>query len=223
MTSVYDSLVELVFSDAFSPGQRLIERDLAARLGVSRIPLRESITRLVAESMLVREGRQRTQVRLRAYTNEEVRDLYRYRLALEAANLEMAVAAAQPSDFQQLERTCKQADGLIHAYRSVRRARLDHQFHLQLAEASHNERMITLIRNVLIECHYAFFIRPTQQRRPQWTDAQAEPYLAFIAGQHRQIVQSLRARDLAGAQRLMRAHLAPPAQVNAVQSEAIGV
>src|SRR5688500_796944 len=49
---VVDSLREAIRSGLLPPGVRLVERDIAARLGVSRIPVREAIQRLAEEGLV---------------------------------------------------------------------------------------------------------------------------------------------------------------------------
>ena len=43
---VYQSLQDAIVSGELAPGQRLRDQDLAARLGVSRTPVREALQRL---------------------------------------------------------------------------------------------------------------------------------------------------------------------------------
>ena len=47
--SVYEALVELVIAGRLTPGQHLVETELARQLGVSRQPVREALHRLEAE------------------------------------------------------------------------------------------------------------------------------------------------------------------------------
>ena len=46
-------LVRLIFSEEFLPGERLVERDLAARLRLSRIPVREVLQKVVSKCILL--------------------------------------------------------------------------------------------------------------------------------------------------------------------------
>ncbi|MEO1961024.1 MAG: GntR family transcriptional regulator, partial [Paracoccus sp. (in: a-proteobacteria)] len=48
---VYDRLCEQIRSGTIRPGARLTETELAARLGVSRTPVREAIRRLEADGL----------------------------------------------------------------------------------------------------------------------------------------------------------------------------
>src|SRR5215216_7446599 len=48
-------LVRLIFSEAYLPGNRLVERDLAAKLELSRIPVREGLQKLVSKGILLKD------------------------------------------------------------------------------------------------------------------------------------------------------------------------
>ena len=67
-------LVRLIFSEEFLPGDRLIERDLAARLDLSRIPVREGLQKLVSKGILLKDEVNRG-LRLREYSPDEVAHL----------------------------------------------------------------------------------------------------------------------------------------------------
>ena len=55
-SSVYSTLCDMAISYEFKPGERLSESELALRLGVSRTPVREALTRLVADGLTKRLG-----------------------------------------------------------------------------------------------------------------------------------------------------------------------
>lgn len=56
-------LVRLIFSAAYQPGDRLVERDLAAKLDLSRIPVREGLQKLVSKGILTRRWSWRVETR----------------------------------------------------------------------------------------------------------------------------------------------------------------
>ncbi|TDE07448.1 GntR family transcriptional regulator [Jiangella asiatica] len=60
---VYESLEELILDGRLKAGERLVESDLAARLGVSRGPIREALQHLERDGWLEVRPRQGTYVR----------------------------------------------------------------------------------------------------------------------------------------------------------------
>lgn len=63
------------------PGSRLVERDIAAELDVSRLPVREAIRTLVAEGVVI--ARPRTWAVVREFTRQELQDFGEVREAIE--------------------------------------------------------------------------------------------------------------------------------------------
>jgi len=73
---VTDELRAAIHSGELAPGERLVERKLADRLGVSHIPVREALTRLAEERLIVREPRRGARVaQLTASDLEEISSL----------------------------------------------------------------------------------------------------------------------------------------------------
>ena len=205
--AVYDRLVELVFSGTYEPGANLTERALAEQLEVSRIPVRESLGKMVAQGLLLGGGK-REGVRIRQYTPDEVRQLYEFRLFLETGAVRAAAKYAQAADVEQIEATWKEMEQHVGDYGSQAWAKLDHQFHGALAHASHNKRVIATVRLLLTECHYVFYLRPSRQRR-QPSATEAKEWMATVQREHRQMIEQIVAGDADGAEQVIRQHIVP--------------
>lgn len=52
----YTLILEAIDAGVYQPGDRLVESELADRLGVSRTPVREALQRLETQSMLAQDG-----------------------------------------------------------------------------------------------------------------------------------------------------------------------
>ena len=98
----YAQLREALMGGAFSPGQRITIRTIAAALGISPTPAREALGRLVAERAL-EFGANRT-VFVPKLTPEKVREIYKLRLALEVMASEAAVPSFTDDKCAALER-----------------------------------------------------------------------------------------------------------------------
>lgn len=73
---VADELRAAIHSGELAPGERLVERKLADRLGVSHIPVREALTRLAEERLITREPRRGARVaQLSAQDLQEISSL----------------------------------------------------------------------------------------------------------------------------------------------------
>src|SRR6266403_4218186 len=87
---VYNQIKTLILCNEVLPGQKLHHQELSERLGVSRTPVREALTRLVQEgyvSFLPNRGFTCKEIRL-----QEADELYQLREALEAFAVEKAIA-----------------------------------------------------------------------------------------------------------------------------------
>lgn len=85
-----------IIAGSLRPGDRLVERELAERFGVSRVPVREAIRALVAEGFVHFETPRRTVVR--RLTPTDVKELFELREALEVYAAGLAASRATPED-----------------------------------------------------------------------------------------------------------------------------
>jgi DNA-binding GntR family transcriptional regulator len=92
---VYHTLRSHLRSGLIVAGQPLQEVQLAEKLGVSRTPVREALTRLASEGLLVSDGRSFV---VPALSLEDVDDIYEVRFLIEPAALRrIAQLAADPA------------------------------------------------------------------------------------------------------------------------------
>src|SRR5580658_5969207 len=94
-------LRDMVVSGTLGSGDRINEAEVAARLGISRGPLREAIQRLGAEGFI--EFRQNRGAFVRTITLDDVRHMYEVREAIEVKAAHLAATRATPEGIAQLE------------------------------------------------------------------------------------------------------------------------
>ncbi|MBN2580637.1 MAG: GntR family transcriptional regulator [Pirellulales bacterium] len=202
--SIYDRVVRhIFFSGELPPGSKVVEKVLADQLGVSRIPIRETLGKLAGQGLLV-DGLNGQGVRLRRYTAEETRQLYELRELLEGGAARAAARAANDADITRMEMICNQSESEIGDYGSQRWADLDHAFHAALADASHNDRIARLLKLMLTECHYLFYLYPSAVGRPTPAHEDAVQRMQSILNDHRVLLQLICAGDADGAERKAR-------------------
>lgn len=88
--AVTAALRRAIREGVLAPGQRLTQAEIAKQLGVSRIPLRDALRRLSADSLVQIDGHKGARVTV--LTAEDVTELYEMRILLEAKCMEYAVA-----------------------------------------------------------------------------------------------------------------------------------
>ncbi|GAA3758838.1 GntR family transcriptional regulator [Streptomyces tremellae] len=89
-----------IVSGQLPPGTRLVERELAESLGVSRVPVREAIRTLTAEGFVVALSPRRVVVR--TLTPDDVDQIFELREALEVHAAGLAAQRATPAGLRRL-------------------------------------------------------------------------------------------------------------------------
>ena len=189
--SVREAIRELVIGGELRPGDRLVERQLADRLGVSRVPVREALRQLAHEG-LVDERPTRGMV-VRRLDDEDVEALFEVREALERILCRRVVATASDEGLDRLDAAVRGTDAALAS--SDSRAAVE-------SNASFHEVLVDLAGSPVL----AAVMEPVAGRM-KWLLSQHEDPAAMNTD-HAAIAQALRSRDLAAAERLCREHLA---------------
>ncbi len=87
----YTLLLEAIEAGVYKPGDRLVESELAERLGVSRTPVREALQRLETQAMLTRDGRS---LIVASLDHNQLAELYTVRTELEGLAARLAARHA---------------------------------------------------------------------------------------------------------------------------------
>jgi DNA-binding GntR family transcriptional regulator len=134
--SVYEALVELVIAGRLTPGQHLVETDLARQLGVSRQPVREALHRLEAEGWVDLRPNQGAFVHVP--TDQEVDQLLDVRELLEVETARLAARGAAAGQLARLRVICHEGEAAVEAGDTERVVSVNNQFHDALAEIAGN-------------------------------------------------------------------------------------
>lgn len=129
----YDLIINAIDHGEYGPGDRLVESDLAERLGVSRTPVREALQRLELESFLTRDGRSLIVATL---DHTQLGELYTVRAELEGLAAYLAAQHAAPEEIRVLYDMIEQDRKIVDDHEMLSRA--NRRFHRQLHLASHN-------------------------------------------------------------------------------------
>lgn len=136
---VADELRAAIHSGELAPSERLVERKLAERLGVSHIPVREALTRLAEERLITREPRRGA--RVAALTAKDLEEIASLRIVLEqfmAIRVQERWTDASAERLQQIIDAMESAE--VGDMTEV--LRQDRAFHEALAELS-DHRFVT--------------------------------------------------------------------------------
>jgi DNA-binding GntR family transcriptional regulator len=137
---VYDGVRADIVHGVLRPNQRLVEVELAERLGVSRTPVRETLQRLALEG-LVRRNRGRWVVH--EHSPDEIRSIYEVRAALEGYAAFLAAGRATSTELSALEALYPPGDEAVELVPDVQ-VELNERFHDGVIAAAGNARLAQL-------------------------------------------------------------------------------
>jgi DNA-binding GntR family transcriptional regulator len=146
---IADQLRSAIMYGSLPPGSQMGEADLAAKLGVSRGPLREAMQRLVQEGLL-RSERHRGLFVI-DMDAADVRDVYQARLAIERAACQLIMQGNRGEAMAALSAAL---DGILAAAASRDRIAMsdaDQAFHQALVACSGNSRLVRMAQTLLVE------------------------------------------------------------------------
>lgn len=203
--SVTDQIMGRIFSGELAPGTQLVERTLADELGVSRIPVREALKNLVVQGLLI-GGEKGQGVRIRDYSHYDIQQLFDYRCILETGGVRAAARARTPADIACLEVIVEGMEQAPEDYGTPDWAERDHQFHLAVVAASHNERLIRPHELLLREWNYVFYQHPV---RLGLGNRYVRPAQEFeeVLEDHRRISQDIADGNVDEAEQRIRRHI----------------
>jgi DNA-binding GntR family transcriptional regulator len=192
---VYNQIKNLILCNEFMPGQKLHHQELSERLGVSRTPVREALTRLEQEgyvSLLPNRGFICKEIRM-----QEAEELYELREALEAFAVEKAITNLTEIAIEQLRNRIDLYGADAQRPFTRERLRYDQDVHLEIAELAHNETLKHTLGHV--------FERIVLKRR---TDGLYDPARGITAHQeHLCLLKAMERQDTDDAVRIIRAHI----------------
>lgn len=214
---LYLSLKTAIVKGQMDSNRTLTETDLVKASGISRTPVREALTRLVAEGYLRTVPRKGYCVM--NLSTGVLKQLYEVRQLMEGYAAELAAQRISHEELAQMERLVQESERVLsksEATQTKAVLKLNDQFHSLLYQASRSEPLVNLIRHLATQ--YAIYGNITLNHPGERQRSVRE---------HAEILNALRNHDSAAAGQLMRQHVAQAleyilAQVNETQEPPAG-
>ncbi|CAM5369365.1 GntR family transcriptional regulator OS=Streptomyces aurantiogriseus OX=66870 GN=GCM10010251_80360 PE=4 SV=1 [Streptomyces aurantiogriseus] len=175
---VLAALRQEIISGRLRPGDRLVERELAERFGVSRVPVREAIRALVAEGFVLFETPRRTVVRRLSRT--DVKELFELREALEVYAAGLAASRATPEALAELRHLLDQAAEATRAGDAETITDINTRFHDRILALAGNSLLISVMEPV--------------DGRLRWLTRQNEEWPQLLT-EHRDLYEAIASGD----------------------------
>ena len=188
----YKELKEAIIRGELSPGQRIYIEEWQERLGVSRTPIREAIRKLEAQQLI--EKKRTVGSYVKKISEEDIRNLYSVRLALEELAIVEAIERASSNEIEQLrflQRSMEQSKNLLDI------PKLGKNFHAMIYKFSRNPINQEMIKTIQTQIdRYRYLSTAVEKNRSQQA-----------IEEHKAILRAILARDVENAKKLMRLHI----------------
>jgi len=191
---VIQTLRQAILTGELAPGERLLEIQLADKLGVSRTPVREAIRELAQEglvTMIPRRGAVVAQI-----TEKSMNDVLEIRRALDALSVEMACDRITEEGLVALKGACDKFEQKLKTGEMREIVEADMKLHDIITQATGNVRLHQLVNNLYEQMYrYRFeYIKDTTRYET-------------LVKEHRIIYESIRNKDKETAIQTAKIHI----------------
>lgn len=191
---VFQTLREAILKGDLRPGERLMELQLASKLGVSRTPIREAIRMLEQEGLAVTIPRKGAEVA--RMTEKNMEDVLQIREALDELAVQVACDKMTDQQLENLTLAMKNFENAIQAGDLKKAAAYDVEFHDIIYESTDNPKLVTLLNN-LREQIYRYRVEYLKEK---------DNYPMLIK-EHETIVTALKEKNKERVSDAMRCHI----------------
>lgn len=200
---VFNTLREAILKGELKPGERLMELQLASKLGVSRTPIREAIRMLQQEGLAVTIPRRGAEVA--KMTEKNMEDVLQIREALEILAVQLACEKVTEQQIVYLGEAVEEFERAVKTGDLKQITQSDIDFHDKIYEAADNPKLVSLLNNIR-EQIYRYRVEYLKE----------EENYPNLVEEHRRIFAGLKSRDKSFVTEMTEKHLKN--QANAVKA-----
>lgn len=191
---VFLTLRQAILKGELQPGERLMEIQLANKLGVSRTPVREAIRKLQAEGLVLMIPRKGAEVA--DITEKSLTDVLEVRQALEKLAVQLACDKITAEEIEALEEAALDFRKIAAGDDVTATAEADVRFHDIIYLSTDNQKLVTLLNN-LREQMYRYRVEHLKNKNV---------YPRLFA-EHDEIIRCLKAGDKESATAIVGDHI----------------
>lgn len=191
---VFNTLRQAILRGEMEPGERLMEIQLAQKLGVSRTPIREAIRKLELEGLVIMIPRKGAEVA--HITEKDMRDVLEVRSTLEELAVTLAIQNATDEKIEELRAANKVFESAVVSKDVVNIVDTDVKFHDILYSMTDNARLIQIINN-LSEQMYRYRLEYVKDARTH----------SILISEHNDIIREIKDKNVDVARKVIRQHI----------------
>lgn len=191
---VFKTLRQAILKGELEPGERLMEIQLAERLGVSRTPIREAIRKLELEGLVLMIPRKGAEVAKISESN--LRDVLEVRRSLEELAIDLACQRMTEEEFEALKAAQQKFAQAIKKGDAMQIAQSDELYHEIIYNSTKNAKLVQVLNN-LREQMYRYrleYIKDEDKRQ-------------ILMIEHENILKALSLRHVQEAKQAVREHI----------------
>ena len=192
---MFNTLRDAILTGKLVPGERLMENQLAEKLGVSRTPVREALRMLELENLVELVPRKGAQVL--DMSEKDIINILEVRSALEGLATSVACKKMTKEDLQQLNNMEVDFEKAVADNDVEHFVDIDEDFHDLIFAATENDKLINIFRNLRIQLY-------------RYRMAQAknnETSMSTIVAHHRSIIRAIENHDAEEGASIAQGHI----------------
>ena len=191
---VFESVRGAIISGVLKPGERLMEVQLAEKLGVSRTPIREAIRKLELEGLVIMMPRKGAYVA--DLSLKDITDVLEIRAALEGLAAGLAALRITDEEIEELELTALQFHQALEADDFDMIVQKDIEFHDRIFKATRNDKLLQITNNLReqVQRFRIMYINKSNKSKD-------------LAKEHYEIAEAISKRNIDMAEKIAKRHI----------------
>jgi DNA-binding GntR family transcriptional regulator len=186
-----------ILNGRLKPGERLSENILARTMSVSRGPVREALSILEREGLIIVERNRGTFVA--RLSREDLDEVYSLRRLMEPLAVQLAVQRGEPAHFDAMQSVVDQMkEATRRGITGQESAEMDLAFHTLIYQAAKHKRLLEFWKDLQPQIHILLLARTVAD--PDFRDMGA-------AEQHQKILDAIRDKNEEAALQIMVPHI----------------
>lgn len=191
---VFRTLRDAILTGKLVPGERLMENQLAEKLGVSRTPVREALRMLELENLVELVPRKGAQVL--DMSEKDIVNILEVRSVLEGLATSLACKKMTPEQLTELKGIEEKFEKAIEEKSLEDIAENDEEFHLLIFASSENDKLIQIFKNLQIQLY-----------RYRMAHLKIDSSIPAIVAHHKGIIRAIENHDAEEGTTLAQGHV----------------